>query len=258
MEHGSSVYSQWFQGKLNEIADSLSRDHHLSDSELLNLLHSCVPEQIPNNFRICPLPPDVVSKITTWLLNLPPATQSPTEPLRSKLATGDTGSPSSRAIELDGDPFLSGFSRSEKHRLIAAFGSPSETMPSKTTPVHQQLLHHYLTQSVPPSTLWHRPTGLTTNPAQFTTPMANLHSFYNESLRGYSNRDPSEKPQKAITPRVIRDLNTVDLTPEDVACGQLAGGAFFYAMRSCEYTKVYGDRRTKLLVLSNFRVLSRQ
>jgi hypothetical protein len=51
---------------------------------------------------------------------------------------------------------------------------------------------------------------------------------------------------------VIHDLNKVNLTPEDVACGQLAGGAFFYAMQSCEYMKVYGDHRTKLLELSNF------
>mmetsp|Transcript_28009 Transcript_28009/g.50716 ORF Transcript_28009/g.50716 Transcript_28009/m.50716 type:complete len:213 (-) Transcript_28009:511-1149(-) len=47
-------------------------------------------------------------------------------------------------------------------------------------------------------------------------------------------------------------MNKVNRTPKDVACGQLAGGAFFYAMRSCEYTKVSGDRRTKLLEIRNF------
>jgi allantoicase len=49
-----------------------------------------------------------------------------------------------------------------------------------------------------------------------------------------------------ITPWVLRDLQKVDLTEVDIACGQLASGAFFYAMQSCRYTKVYGNRRTKL------------
>ena len=35
----SSLYSQHFAGHLNVIADSLSRDHHLSDSQLSQLLH---------------------------------------------------------------------------------------------------------------------------------------------------------------------------------------------------------------------------
>jgi len=38
-----------------------------------------------------------------------------------------------------------------------------------------------------------------------------------------------------------------------VAAGQLAKGAFFFAMRSCEYVKTYGERRTKLLELQNLR-----
>jgi len=40
----------------------------------------------------------------------------------------------------------------------------------------------------------------------------------------------------------------------DVAMGQLVRGAFFFAMRSCEYLKVSGhERRTKLLRLRNLR-----
>jgi len=38
-----------------------------------------------------------------------------------------------------------------------------------------------------------------------------------------------------------------------MAAGQLAKGAFFFAMRSCEYVQTYGERRTKLLELRNLR-----
>jgi hypothetical protein len=49
-------------------------------------------------------------------------------------------------------------------------------------------------------------------------------------LRGYTNTNPSEKPQKAINPCVVWGLLHSTLTPEDIACGKLAGGAFFFAM----------------------------
>jgi hypothetical protein len=40
--HKSTVYSQWFEGILNEVADALSRDHNLPDEKLLNLFHSLI------------------------------------------------------------------------------------------------------------------------------------------------------------------------------------------------------------------------
>lgn len=45
----------------------------------------------------------------------------------------------------------------------------------------------------------------------------------------------------------------VDMTEADIACGQLASGAFFFVMWSCEYTKVSGEQQTKLLCLKNIR-----
>jgi hypothetical protein len=42
-------------------------------------------------------------------------------------------------------------------------------------------------------------------------------------------------------------------TPLDKAMYQLFTGAFFFAMRSCEYLRVSGTRRTKLLTLKSIR-----
>jgi hypothetical protein len=65
MDHDSTVYSQWFKGNSNEVANALSHDHHLSDTQLLNLFLSLILEQIPDNFRIWPLPPDTILRIMT-------------------------------------------------------------------------------------------------------------------------------------------------------------------------------------------------
>jgi cytochrome bd-type quinol oxidase subunit 1 len=50
---------------------------------------------------------------------------------------------------------------------------------------------------------------------------------------------------------VIRGMLYSTTTPEDIACSQLVGGTFFFAMWSCEYMKVTGDCGTKLLCLEN-------
>jgi len=39
----SCLYSQWFPGELNEVTDACSRDFHLTDLELTNLILSSVP-----------------------------------------------------------------------------------------------------------------------------------------------------------------------------------------------------------------------
>jgi hypothetical protein len=116
MDHDSTVYSQWFKGNSNEVANALSHNQHLLDKQLLNLFLPLIPEQIPNNFRICPLLPDAISRILTWLHSLPPSTQSPKEPQQSKLTTGwGYWQTYHKAIELNDDPFLSTFSQGDQH-----------------------------------------------------------------------------------------------------------------------------------------------
>jgi hypothetical protein len=180
MSHESCLYSQWFAGKENDVADSLSHDHHLSDAALLALLLSSVPEQVPKDFRLCPILPDIDSKITTWLLSLLPLTQSPMAPHQSKLATGHTGtttlSPLNWMMIHSSLP-----SPGVRSTVSLQVSDPlSELMTSKTS-LHQKVLHQYLQQSAPPSMLWLRPTRLTTFQAQYMMPTENSPSFYSKS-----------------------------------------------------------------------------
>ncbi len=71
--------------------------------------------------------------------------------------------------------------------------------------------------------------------------------------RGYKKLDPPAKQQVALTGSIIKELNKMAFTPLDKAMSQLFTGAFFFAMRSCEYLKVFGKRRTKLLTMKNIR-----
>jgi hypothetical protein len=72
-------------------------------------------------------------------------------------------------------------------------------------------------------------------------------------LRGHKSVDPGEKTQVAITSSVLRKFHQLALSAFNKALCELFIGAFFFAMRSCEYLKVQGPRKTKLLELRNIR-----
>ncbi len=70
-------------------------------------------------------------------------------------------------------------------------------------------------------------------------------------LRGYSSINPPVKPQVAITASILRQFYKMSISDADKALCELFIGAFFFAMRSCEYVTVSGYRKTKLLALRN-------
>jgi len=179
LDSDSCLYSQWFAGDKNDVTDSLSRDHHLSADALLNLLCSTVPDQIPANFALCLLPPELISKITTWMLSLPASMASPAKPTRSKLTTGAIGSSIKSSLNSNVTSSSTASLGLRDTESLPALEQPFVPTKSSPTLVHQQLLRQYLEQSVPPSMLWLRPLGLPTNQAPSTMSQATLHSFYN-------------------------------------------------------------------------------
>ena len=73
-------------------------------------------------------------------------------------------------------------------------------------------------------------------------------------MSGYVDSDKAKKQQKSLPLSVFRKLYENDFTPMDEAMGQLACGAFFFGMRSCEYLAVAGKKRkTKRLKIRNIR-----
>ncbi|MGH7954388.1 MAG: hypothetical protein ACREOZ_00350, partial [Gloeomargaritales cyanobacterium] len=74
------------------------------------------------------------------------------------------------------------------------------------------------------------------------------HSFYSVNSR---DKRTGEKPQQALTASILRRLHNINKTHLEVAISQLLIGAFFFAMRSCEYSAVNGTRRTKIITIGN-------
>jgi predicted nucleic-acid-binding Zn-ribbon protein len=72
-------------------------------------------------------------------------------------------------------------------------------------------------------------------------------------LRGYKSTNPGEKPQVALTGSILRKFYQLAISSFDKALCQLFIGAFFFAMCSCEYVKVQGTQKTKLLTVQNIR-----
>jgi hypothetical protein len=72
-------------------------------------------------------------------------------------------------------------------------------------------------------------------------------------LRSYAENDPKEKQQKALPVCVHRLILSSQSTELRHAMGELAAAVHFWAMQSCEYSKVpkAEQRQTKQLCLRN-------
>jgi hypothetical protein len=66
IHHNIKENSQWFPGKKNNVANSLSRDFDLNDAEISEYLHLHYPSQLPPHFQVVPVP----SEIESWLISL--------------------------------------------------------------------------------------------------------------------------------------------------------------------------------------------
>ncbi|KAI2490850.1 hypothetical protein MHU86_23703 [Fragilaria crotonensis] len=99
---------------------------------------------------------------------------------------------------------------------------------------------------VPPSTVWLRPSGLTNLRAQSTTPPddSTPSGFTTETLR---RRGPRTYPTAGAAVRGDSKGSILGKKETDIAIGQLVVVAFFFAMRSCEYSDV-GSRRTTSVI----------
>ena len=179
LENGIKNYSQWFEGKANDVSDSLSRDDDRSDEELTNLLHSHVPQQMPEHFEIVPLPKEIVSWLTCLLQRLPVKKQLQERHRRTKIGRSVDGKDTVTPLELEKETTISKTSQEEN-------GSDSwEPLPwlSVKGDFQEQLMVPWLrAQSEVPFHFWLRPSETMTVPIQQRTMMATLEDFY----QGYS------------------------------------------------------------------------
>ena len=176
-------YSQWFPGAENDLADSLSRDFHIPDKNLVPLYKSFIPKQVPKNLRISPLPTEIELWICAWLRKLP-ARKPPQEiRQRSKLAHGRDGfhfcNPSASKTV---------FSMTSESTRRQSFSEPSHTHYEKVSILEQMSSHWLLAQSELPSTMWHRPSGTISLKIPDSTQTKTLADFYSNSMKATKKR----------------------------------------------------------------------
>ena len=173
-------YSQWFPGAENDVADSLSRDFHLSNEKLLSLFNTHIPSQIPKNLKISPLPTEIESWVYAWLQRLPES-QPPQEIHQmSKLALGGDGSPS---LVPSASKATMGFSKNSNHITGQSCSEPSPTPCEKENILKRMSIPWLLAQSEIPSTTWHRCSGTANTRTPGSTSIKTLADFYSNSTK---------------------------------------------------------------------------
>ena len=91
MKNRIKNYAQWFPGSMNDVSDALSKDDDRSDEELIKIFCTFTPTQIPDHFKIVPLPGEISSWLTSLLQRLPVKEQLRERHTRTKLGSGQDG-----------------------------------------------------------------------------------------------------------------------------------------------------------------------
>ena len=174
LENKIKNYAQWFPGSMNDVSDALSRDDDRSDEELTNVFRSFTPSQIPDHFKIVPLPSKISSWLTSLLQRLTVKEQLRVKHTRTKLGRGQGGKNTAVQSELS------------RVNSLTTSGVDKESyswMPLSWLSVKGGFQDNLMTpwlkaQSEVPSHLSHRPSGKMTGQTRKKTRMANLEEFY--------------------------------------------------------------------------------
>ena len=88
MKNKIKNYAQWFPGRMNNVSGTISREDNRSDEELINIFLTFTPSQIPDHFKIVPLPREISSLLTSLLQRLPLKEQLRERHTRTNLGCG--------------------------------------------------------------------------------------------------------------------------------------------------------------------------
>ena len=159
----ASLHPEHVPGKHNEIADCLSRDFHLSDSQLISLLtySQDTSSKLPPNFTLHNPPTTTISWIASMLLSMPLTKQSPPQQAPSTTAASFYSNHSSNNVT----------SKTHSWTHVTQTKNPSSCAhlhtASERTTINPLPKPTWLkTQSLPPSRTWFRPSGRTFGPIQ--------------------------------------------------------------------------------------------
>ncbi len=166
-------YSQWFPGSKNQVANMLSHNWDRTNNDLTHIFFTHLPSQVPNSFKIVPLPNEISSYVTLLLLRLPVQPRCNEEHKTTTLGHGSTGgnTVSPQGLEM----------------TTSLNGSPNANSPTSSVLLpwlctkgnfcNHLMLPWLVRQSAVPSITWQRPSGVTgtqTHPTTNTVPLTGI------------------------------------------------------------------------------------
>ena len=184
MERDCCEYSQHIPGETNDLADALSRDFSIPNDHFTKLAFQFLPTQVPIDFKISPLPQEILSFLFSLLRELPSKTQQLEKHKKGKLGLGLAGMISSKKWNSTTTPSLT-LSTNTKQT------SSSQPSPNQSEIECTQEKAHPLSaviQSEPPWTTFLRPSEKTTNTILGKTETESLAAFYNNSTKAIKKR----------------------------------------------------------------------
>ncbi len=174
---GIREYSQWFRGAENMVADALSRDDDRSGKELINILRTHCPSQLPQHFEIVPLPSKITLWLTLLLLWLPVKQQLVKKHTRTKLGRG-TDTPNG-ANNADSATTYSSTDSPDSTKLRS--WAPLLWLSVKDMFLDKAMIPWLKNQSLIPSTLWLQPSENMDARTQKKTLTITLRDFYTDN-----------------------------------------------------------------------------
>jgi len=159
------------------------------------------------------------------------------------------------SIDIGDDPFLEKFEQHERNQFITLFAQYLRSKPTSTGRV-PELAEGSIRNTI--STV--AQTFLENHAADPRIANdGNTAISIRRILAGFKALDSNDKRQKAIPISVIRQVHKLyskSNDPQAIAVSQLIVGAFFFAMRSCEYSKTTSpteSKRTKIVSIGDVR-----
>jgi hypothetical protein len=155
----------------------------------------------------------------------------------------------SLGLEPDRDPYLDTFEPPQRVRIIGAFAHAvrnADFNRNRTTPLASTTVRDTLSALSAAFTSADRPDPL-------LTVHGKTHRLLHLQIQAYRRDDPNITHQRALPLDFILAMFHAQGNPVDRCLGPLLILAFFFAMRSCEYLQVHGDRKTELLRIHDIR-----
>jgi hypothetical protein len=161
----SAITIQHIQGKSNVLADSLSRDSHLSQSHLTQVLEKQTKSSLPRNFEIIEQNPQELLSLLHRLASLLPS-KTPTlkEPERSELLRSFSGSFTCEGSATEEASFSMAAATKRKFASAQPFATRIEMETWETSSGIQKSV---LEQSETPSHKWERHAACMVEPRLF-------------------------------------------------------------------------------------------